>query len=89
MLSRVDPALFSERFGTDLSQAQTLIEANTLTISKLMTIMPQGHHSKMKKDLNNFLRSKCLTRIFEKHVHTETYNILVISLYYSYMICFS
>jgi len=42
MLSRVDPALFSERFGTDLSQAQTLIEAKTLTISKLMTIMPQG-----------------------------------------------
>ena len=29
-------------FGVDLSQAQTLIEAKTLTISKLMTIMPPG-----------------------------------------------
>lgn len=42
LLSKVDPAKFQESFGADLSQAQTLIEAKTLTITKLMNIMPQG-----------------------------------------------
>ena len=42
LLSKVDPSRFHEVFGTDLSQAQTLIEAKTLTITKLMTIMPPG-----------------------------------------------
>ncbi|XP_023327563.1 uncharacterized protein LOC111700759 [Eurytemora carolleeae] len=42
LLSKVDPSAFVEKFGVDLSQANTLIEAKTLTISKLMTIMPQG-----------------------------------------------
>jgi len=42
LLSKVDPAKFQSAFGADISQAQTLIEAKTLTISKLMTIMPQG-----------------------------------------------
>merc|ERR1719360_166568 len=42
LLSKVDPAAFADKFGADISQAQALIEAKTLTISKLMTIMPQG-----------------------------------------------
>merc|ERR1719189_146558 len=42
LLSKVDPAKFQESFGADLSQAQTLIEAKTLTITKLMNIMPHG-----------------------------------------------
>ena len=42
LLAKVDPSKFQEAFGVDLSQAQTLIEAKTLTISKLMTIMPPG-----------------------------------------------
>ena len=42
LLSKVDPSLFEEVFGTDLSHAQTLIEAKTLTITKLMNIMPPG-----------------------------------------------
>ena len=42
LLAKVDPAAFSAKFGADLSSAQSLIEAKTLTISKLMTIMPQG-----------------------------------------------
>merc|ERR1719312_1191186 len=42
LLSKVDPAAFSAKFGADISSAQSLIEAKTLTISKLMTIMPQG-----------------------------------------------
>ena len=42
LLSKVDPAAFADKFGADVSQAQALIEAKTLTISKLMTIMPQG-----------------------------------------------
>ena len=42
LLAKVDPAKFQAAFGVDLSQAQTLIEAKTLTISKLMTIMPPG-----------------------------------------------
>merc|ERR1719232_1287742 len=42
LLAKVDPSKFQAAFGVDLSQAQTLIEAKTLTISKLMTIMPPG-----------------------------------------------
>ena len=42
LLSKADPAAFSAKFGADISTAQSLIEAKTLTISKLMTIMPQG-----------------------------------------------
>ena len=42
LLSKVNPNQFQEVFGADLSQAQTLIEAKTLTITKLMTIMPPG-----------------------------------------------
>jgi len=42
LLSKVDPNKFQAAFGADLSQAQTLIEAKTLTITKLMNIMPQG-----------------------------------------------
>ncbi len=42
LLSKVDPNRFLSMFGTDLSQAQSLIEAKTLTISKLMAIMPPG-----------------------------------------------
>ena len=42
LLSKVDPQAFSAKFGADLSSAQSLIEAKTLTIAKLMTIMPPG-----------------------------------------------
>ena len=42
LLAKVNPATFQETFGADLTQAQSLIEAKTLTISKLMTIMPPG-----------------------------------------------
>ena len=42
MLAKVDPQLFLEKFGCGLDGAQSLIEAKTLTINKLMTIMPQG-----------------------------------------------
>lgn len=42
LLSKVDPVAFMDKFGADLSAAPTLIEAKTLTISKLMTIMPPG-----------------------------------------------
>ena len=38
----MDPQAFSAKFGAELSSAESLIEAKTLTISKLMTIMPQG-----------------------------------------------
>ena len=42
LLAKADPTKFQETFGVDMSQVQTLIEAKTLTISKLMTIMPPG-----------------------------------------------
>merc|ERR1719427_981931 len=42
LLSKVDPVAFASKFGADLSSAPTLIEAKTLTISKLMTIIPEG-----------------------------------------------
>jgi len=42
LLSKVDPVAFASKFGAEISSAPTLIEAKTLTISKLMTIMPEG-----------------------------------------------
>ena len=42
LLIKVDPIAFASKFGADISAAPTLIEAKTLTISKLMTIMPEG-----------------------------------------------
>merc|ERR1719270_3381696 len=42
LLARVDPTAFVAKFGTDVNSAQSLIEAKTLTINKLMTIMPPG-----------------------------------------------
>ena len=42
LLLKVDPDVFLTRFGVSLENAQTLIEAKTLTISQLMTIMPPG-----------------------------------------------
>merc|ERR1719260_449243 len=35
LLSKVDPVAFASKFGADISSAPTLIEAKTLTISKL------------------------------------------------------
>ena len=42
LLANVDPQVFLTKFGVDVSNASSLIEAKTLTISKLMSIMPQG-----------------------------------------------
>jgi len=40
LLSKVDPAKFQETFGLPVEQAQELINAKTLTISKLLDILP-------------------------------------------------
>jgi MFS family permease len=42
LASKCDPARFSETFGAELSQLDTLVAANTVTLSKLMAIMPAG-----------------------------------------------
>ncbi|KRX06406.1 Major facilitator superfamily domain, general substrate transporter [Pseudocohnilembus persalinus] len=42
LLSKVDPAKFQQHFKVGIDQAQSLIEAKTLTISKLMQIVPPG-----------------------------------------------
>ena len=42
LLSKVNPDKFREFFGVDISQADALIEAKTLTISKLMEVAPAG-----------------------------------------------
>ena len=42
LLEKVNPEKFKEFFGVDLSHASELIDAKTLTINKLMTIMPEG-----------------------------------------------
>ena len=42
LLAKVDPTAFMDKFGAEVGSAQGLIEAKTLTISKLMTIMPPG-----------------------------------------------
>ena len=42
LLTKVDPQVFTAKFGCGLEGAQSLVEAKTLTLSKLMTIMPPG-----------------------------------------------
>ena len=42
LLLKVDPDAFLSKFGATIENAQTLIEAKTLTITQLMTIMPPG-----------------------------------------------
>lgn len=42
LLAKVDPVAFVDKFGVGISEAGSLVEAKTLTISQLMTIMPSG-----------------------------------------------
>ena len=42
LLSKIDPAAFLEKFGSDVSAVDALIEAKTVTIAKLMEIAPAG-----------------------------------------------
>ena len=42
LLSKIDPAAFLEKFGSDVSALDTLIEAKTVTVAKLMEIAPAG-----------------------------------------------
>ena len=42
LLTKVDPQVFTAMFGCGLEGAQSLVEAKTHTLSKLMTIMPPG-----------------------------------------------
>lgn len=40
--AKIDPALFSDKFGAPISQLQELVAAKTVTIAKLMEIAPSG-----------------------------------------------
>lgn len=42
LLKKADPEKFQAMFGVDISQAQTLIDAKTVTISKLMKLVPEN-----------------------------------------------
>lgn len=42
LASKVDPASFQEKFGASLEQLDQLVQAKTVTISKLMEIAPPG-----------------------------------------------
>ena len=42
LLAKVSPEKFKDFFGVDISQASELIDAKTLTINKLMSIVPEG-----------------------------------------------
>lgn len=42
LLKQVDETQFKNMFGADLSHSNELIQAKTLTINKLMSIMPEG-----------------------------------------------
>jgi MFS family permease len=42
LVSKIDPSQFQAKFGAGIDQLQTLIEARTVTISKLMEIVPAG-----------------------------------------------
>ncbi|MEM9027619.1 MAG: OFA family MFS transporter [Pseudomonadota bacterium] len=42
LVAKIDPATFAEKFGAPVSQLQSLVDANTVTIAKLMEIAPAG-----------------------------------------------
>ena len=42
LLAKVDPQRFQEAFGTTIDGAEAMIKAKTLTIQKLLHILPQG-----------------------------------------------
>lgn len=42
LLEKIDPEKFKEFFGVDISKANELIEAKTITINKLMNLVPDG-----------------------------------------------
>jgi MFS family permease len=42
LVSKIDPSQFQAKFGASVDQLQTLIDAKTVTISKLMEIVPAG-----------------------------------------------
>ncbi|MDX1518669.1 MAG: OFA family MFS transporter [Gammaproteobacteria bacterium] len=42
LVEKIDPAAFREKFGAGVDQLQTLVEAKTVTIAKLMEIAPPG-----------------------------------------------
>ncbi|MCX4242051.1 OFA family MFS transporter [Paraliomyxa miuraensis] len=42
LASRVDPAAFEAKFGAGLDRLDALVEAKTVTIAKLMELMPEG-----------------------------------------------
>ena len=42
LLQKVDPLMFKNKFGVDISQADQLITAKTMTVNKLMEIAPAG-----------------------------------------------
>ena len=42
LAAKVDPAAFAEKFGTPISQLNELVAAKTVTIAKLMELVPAG-----------------------------------------------
>ena len=42
LVSKIDPSAFQAKFGAGVEQLQILIDANTVTIAKLMEIVPVG-----------------------------------------------
>jgi hypothetical protein len=42
LTAQADPALFTSQFGSGPADLQVLVDAKTVTISRLMEIMPQG-----------------------------------------------
>ena len=42
LVSKVDPAVFQKTFGAGVSELQQLVDAKTVTIAKLMEIVPAG-----------------------------------------------
>lgn len=42
LVAKVDPAVFASQFGAPVSQLEVLVKANTVTIAKLMELVPPG-----------------------------------------------
>src|SRR5690606_449186 len=42
LAAKVDPAAFEAKFGAGLERLDALVEANTVTVAKLMELLPEG-----------------------------------------------
>lgn len=83
LASKIDPAVFAEKFGASISQLDQLVAARTVTVSKLMEIVPPGTADPTPSLYNTtmycmaallviaFIANLLLRPVNERHHHRE------------------